>query len=193
MIQDFILIKKSSQSNDHIFTCNPWSKLSCQLYLGDWRDLPPGSARGPDCGSIGTHHRSPQHTQTTIHIGMTVRCDHHFARPGIPFFTHDLMTNSTPGRIEINIHFCGKILNLSIFIEVGFTGILDIVVQGKNGLSGVDNTGSTHTLKFLQDGSGIVMSQYVERQNRKIIATLYTMSLLQINSCLLSYFFNQVL
>lgn len=55
-----------------------------------------------------------------------VRSHGHSAGPRIALFHHDLVPNPTSRRVEIDTVLAGKLLDLSVLLEVGLTFVLDL-------------------------------------------------------------------
>lgn len=74
---------------------------------------------------------------------MTVTGNSQSVREGIAFLHENLVTNTTPGGIEVNTMLPRELFNRSIFSKVLWGLVLNVVVEGKDRLFRVVNFGST--------------------------------------------------
>ncbi len=70
-------------------------------------------------------------------ITMTITGNHHLTRPCITLLDHDLMTDTPSSRIKINPVITCKFLNLFVLGLIGYGLVLNVVVEGKDGLTRV--------------------------------------------------------
>ena len=124
---------------------------------------------------------------------MAVRGNHHSTGPGIAFFNHDLVTDTATCGIKIGAHFTGKSFYLSIFFQIFFGFILNVVVKGINNLSGIEQFFSADLTKFGNNRTGIVMGHNVSGLNHNVIAAVHDMTGFKIDGKALRNFFNQIL
>lgn len=67
---------------------------------------------------------------------MTVARDDHGSRPGVALLDHDLVADTSSGGVEVNTVRLGEGLDLGILGQVGGGLVLDVVVEGEDGLRG---------------------------------------------------------
>jgi hypothetical protein len=70
-------------------------------------------------------------------ITVTITGHHHLPGPCISLLDHDLMTDTPSGRVEIDLVIGCEFLNLLVLCLIGYRVILDIVVEGEDGLARV--------------------------------------------------------
>lgn len=75
-------------------------------------------------------------------IRMTITRHDHLPRPSIPLLHHDLVSDPPPRRIEIHPMLGSESFDLFVFCEVGGGVVLDVVVEGEDGLFGVEDFGA---------------------------------------------------
>lgn len=81
---------------------------------------------------------------------MRVGSDGQGVRESVSFLDHDLVADAASGRVKVDAVFLGEFLDFSVFGQVLFGFVLDVVVQCKDGLLGVVNASGTDGLEPTQ-------------------------------------------
>lgn len=59
----------------------------------------------------------------------------------VPLFDEDLVSDSAPGAVKVDVVGTGKGFDRAVFLEVFGGFVLDVVVEGEDGLGGVVDFG----------------------------------------------------
>ena len=81
--------------------------------------------------------------------------------PSVTFFHHNLVTNSSSGRVEVNSLHLGEFLDQLVFLKVVFRLVLDVVVECADDLGRVVDLGRADGHEFCGDRPGVVMGHAV--------------------------------
>src|SRR5207237_3484630 len=114
------------------------------------RDLPPELGRGPDRRSVGTDHRSADSAERAVHIGMGVGSDDERTGNDVPLFDHDLMADAGAGGEEVDTVLAGEGFNGAVFFLVLVTLVLNVVVEGEDRLSRLEEFFGVNRLEILR-------------------------------------------
>ena len=143
MIQNVVLVEEAAQSDDNIFSSHAFRKYTLEDNVRDRRYLPPRSACSPDTRSICPYDWCTQAADAAVHVRMRVAGHDECSWPSIALFNHDLMSDASSSRIEVDTLLLRKLFNLSVLCQVLFRLVLDIVVKRHNNLLAVfDPAGS---------------------------------------------------
>ena len=81
-------------------------------------------------------------------VAVAVRGHTHSARPCIPLFYHNLVTYTATWWKMINRMLFCKGLDLLILLEIGITGVLDIMIERKDDLTWIMDLCRSHRHKL---------------------------------------------
>lgn len=90
-----------------------------------------------DSRRVRSNDSCSQAANASIVITVTVTGDDHFSRPSVTLLYDDLVTDSSASRVEVDAVRLCKGFNFAVLCEIGFRAVLDIVIEGEDGLSWV--------------------------------------------------------
>ena len=103
------------------------------------------------------------------------------------------MTDAAPRRVKIDPLRGGKMLYLFVFGQILFTGVLYVVIQGKDNLTGIGHLLHTDVEEFGHDRRRVIVGHHMRGPDGDKVAAVYFLSLFQIEAILLNDFFNKIL
>src|SRR5437868_10567640 len=80
----------------------------------------------------------------------------------VPLFDHDLMADAGAGGEEVDTVLAGEGFNGAVFFLVLVTLVLNVVVEGEDRLSRIENFFGANRLKLLHDRGRVVVRHHVE-------------------------------
>ena len=72
---------------------------------------------------------------------MRVTRDRHHSGESVALLDHDLVADSAPGGVEVDVVLPREGLNLSVLGQVSLGPVLDVVVEGEYSLAGIGDLG----------------------------------------------------
>src|ERR1700751_5511553 len=76
------------------------------------------------------------------------------------------MPNTSTDGVEIGPVFRGEAFNRMIFLHIGLVMILNVMVEGKDELLGIEDSLGADCLELANHGRGVVVCQHMKRTNR---------------------------
>lgn len=116
----------------------------------------PSSPGRPYRRGIRPHHGRPETPHASIHIRMRVGRNGQRLRERIPLLDHNLVANASSRGIEIDTVEGGELLYGFVFFEINGGFVLDVVVEGEDGLGRVEEFRGDGG-EFRHDGGGVVV------------------------------------
>src|SRR5215471_12227642 len=80
------------------------------------------------------------------------------------------MANASTDGVEIGSVFCGEAFDRVVFLEIGLVMILNVMVEGKDELLGIEDSLGADCLELANHGRGVVMCHHMKRTNRDKVA-----------------------
>src|SRR5277367_958401 len=102
-----------------------------------------------------------------------------------------LMADAAAGRVEVHTVFLCKCLNISVFLQVAFTPILNIVIQRHNDLLWIVNSRGANGHELFLNRPRIIVRHTSERLKGDIISRLNKFAMGDVNGMPLHYFLGQ--
>lgn len=66
MVENLVLVKEAAKSDDYVFTSDTRGEDTGESDLGNRRNLPPGTARGPDASRVRSYNRGSLEIESVL-------------------------------------------------------------------------------------------------------------------------------
>ena len=102
-----------------------------------------------------------------------------------------LVADAAAGRVEVHTVFLCKCLNISVFLQVACTSVLNIMIQRDNDLLWIVDSRGANGREFLLHRIRIIVRHTSERLKGDIISRLNKFAMGDVNGMPLHYFLGQ--
>jgi hypothetical protein len=141
VVEDLVLVEQAAEGDDDILADDAGPEAAGECAAGDGWHLPPGLSCGPEAGGVGADDWGAEGGDGAVHVGVRVGADDHRAGDGVALLDHDLVGDAGAGGVEVDLVLEGELLDLGVLGEVLGGVVLDVVVDGEDGLGGVVDAG----------------------------------------------------
>ena len=162
-VQHFIVVVEPAKRDDDVFACRAVGKLAFENHLDAARNLPPELACCPHGCPIGTHDRSADRAQGSVHVGVRIGRHDERTRNHIAALHHDLVSYTRTSGIKVDAVLLGERFDRAVLLLVGFLLVLNIVVESEDELLGIVNLLRADPLELAHDCRRVVMGHYMKR------------------------------
>jgi hypothetical protein len=141
VVKHLVAVEGAAEGDDDVLADDAVAEAAREDAPGDGRDLPPGGAGGPETGGVRAHDRRAQRPDPAVEVGVGVGADHHGTGDGVALFHHDLVADAGAGGVVVDAVVVGELFDFGVLAEVLGGVVLDVVVDGEDGLGGVGDAG----------------------------------------------------